>query len=157
MLLMTTSILPSLKMSPNAAPRPTAHYREPGAFDGGNQRELAVLLVVIKKRPLRIALPPLRVLVHLGVDMAVDNQQILPAVVVVVQKAVAKAHKGYGRLGNARLITDIREESRSVVLEEDIVIVGKIACSRSKDVRCSGNRPRRYPYSPLSLPSSFRA
>ena len=93
---MITSILPSLKMSPNAAPRPTDHHRETGAFDGGNQSELAVLLVVVKQRALRITLPPIRVLIHLRVDVAVDDQQILPSVVVVIEEAIAKADKGYG-------------------------------------------------------------
>ena len=65
MLLITTSILPSLKMSPNAAPRPTRDHRQPGSFDRGHQLKLAIAQIVVEQRALGIALSPLRMLVHL--------------------------------------------------------------------------------------------
>ena len=58
--------------------------------------------------------------------MAVHNQQILPPIVVIIQEPVSEAHKGYGRLSDTRLITHIREKAGAVVLEEDIVVVGKV-------------------------------
>ena len=126
MLLMTASILPSLKRSPNATPRPTLTTAKACSFHRGHQSEFSVLQVVIKQRPLGIAFSPLRMLVHLGIDMAVDDQQILPAIIVVVEEAIAEADKGNGRLGDAGLVAHVGKIPVTVVLEQNVIVVGKV-------------------------------
>ena len=60
-----------------------------------------------EQRPLRVADTPARVLIHLGIDMAVDDEQILPSVVIVIEKAIAEADKWDGGRGDAGLIAHI--------------------------------------------------
>ena len=101
------------------------HHGEARSLHGRDQFELAILQIVIEQWALRIALSPLRMLVHLRIDMAIHNQQILPSVVVVIEKSIGKADKRYGRLGDSGLITDIGEEPGSIVLKQHVVVVGK--------------------------------
>ena len=78
----------------NVAKRGTAtntDYRKPGPLDGGNHLKLSILQVVIEQRALGIAGSPLRMLIHLRIHMAIDNEQVLPTVIVVIEKSVGKA------------------------------------------------------------------
>ena len=90
MLLMTAEMRPSFHKSPTARPR-----EELSGVDGraGNQRnigECAVAIVVIEDaRLLKIAAE--MILVHFGINVAVDKQQIGPAIVVKIQKHRAPA------------------------------------------------------------------
>ena len=90
--LITASSLPSLNRSPTAMPRPAITIGQPRAFDRGNVLKLLALQVVKEHRPLRPAGAPL-VLVDLRIDVAVGHQQVLPAVVVVVEECVAPAQE----------------------------------------------------------------
>ena len=64
-------------------------------------------------------------LVRLRINVTVDDQQVLPAIVVVIEKAIAESDKGDGRLGNSSLVTDVCEEPGAIVLKKDRVIVGE--------------------------------
>ena len=57
--------------------------------------------------------------------MPVDDEQILPAVVVVIKEPIGETNKRNRRHRNPRAITDIRKESRAIVLEKHVVIVSK--------------------------------
>ena len=66
-------------------------------------------------------------LVHLGIDVAGRHEQIEPSVVVEVDKAVAPADKGDGRLRQACAVADIGKAGVAVVVEEHFVVVAEIA------------------------------
>src|SRR5579863_6143503 len=95
------------------------------SFDRGHKGEFAVARVVKEQRALRIALSPFRMLIDLGINVAVDDEQILPAIIVVIKESVAKFHKGDGRLGNPGLIAYVDEGPFSIVPEEYRVVVGE--------------------------------
>ena len=105
---------------------------KPGSLDRRNQLELAVLQVVVQKRALAIAGPPLRVFIHFRIDVPIDDQQIFPPVIVVVEESVGKTDKRNGRFRDAGLIADIGEKTFSVILEQDIVVVGKVGIHYGK-------------------------
>ena len=69
---------------------------KPGSLDCGNQLKLAILQVVVEQRALGIAGSPLRMLVHFRIDMAIDNQQILPPVIVIIKETIGETHKRDG-------------------------------------------------------------
>ena len=96
---------------------------QPCLLDCGHQFEFAFAQIVIEQRALRVALSPLRVLIDLRIDVAVHDEQILPAVIVVIEEAIAKFDKGDRRLGDSRLVTDICEGSSAIVPEKYGVIV----------------------------------
>jgi hypothetical protein len=66
------------------------------------------------------------VLVHLRVDVAVDHEEVEPAVVVVVEKAVAPADKGNGGLGDSGLVADVGKARVAVVVVEHLIVVAKV-------------------------------
>src|SRR6185437_449718 len=47
--------------------------------------------------------------IDLGIDMAVCDDEVFPAVVVKVEESVAPAEEGDGGLGDAHLIADVGE------------------------------------------------
>ena len=65
---------------------------KPGAFDRRHVLKLLPLQVPKEQRTLRKARAPI-VLVYLRIDMAIDKKQVLPAVIVVVEKSIAPAKK----------------------------------------------------------------
>src|SRR5579872_5196013 len=91
----------------------------------GHKFEFAVSGIVKEQRALRIALSPFRMLIDLGINVAVDDEQILPAIIVVIKESVAKFHKGDGRLGNPGLIAYVDEGPSAIVPEEYRVVVGE--------------------------------
>ena len=65
-------------------------------------------------------------LIDLRIDMAVDDQQILPSVVVVVQKSVAESHKRQCRRRHARPVAHVGQSCRVPSLRiDDIVVIGE--------------------------------
>ena len=71
-------------------------------------------------------------LVHLGIDVAVDLKQIEPAIVVVVEEAVAPAHKGNRSLRDARLVAHVGKAGVAVVVEEHLVVVAEVGDIESR-------------------------
>src|ERR1035437_10174134 len=104
---------------------PNADHGKPGSFDRRNQFELAILQIVVEQRALGITGPPLGVFIHLRINVAIDDEQILPTIIVVVKKSVGKTDKRNRRLRDACLITDIGKKSFSVILKKYVVVIGK--------------------------------
>ena len=98
---------------------------ESGALDGGDFGEFTVFEVVEQLVALGVAGAPLGVLVDLGVDVAVGDEEVFPAVVVIVEEAVGKADEGDGWAGDAGAVTDIGEGAGAIVFEDDFVVVGE--------------------------------
>ena len=61
-----------------------ANFGQSCAFDGGDEFEFAVLKVVKKEWTLSIGCSPFGVLVYAGVNVAIDDEQVLPSIVVEV-------------------------------------------------------------------------
>ena len=78
-----------------------------------------------QQRPLGKGSAPV-VLVHLRIDVAVDHEQVEPAVIVVIQKTVAPADKRYGGLRYAGLVADIGEAGIAVVMEQHFVVIAEV-------------------------------
>ena len=57
-------------------------------------------------------------LIDLWIDVAVHDEQILPAIIVVIEEPIAKFNKGNGRLGNSGLVADVSECPLAIVLEQ---------------------------------------
>lgn len=64
--------------------------------------------------------------------MALRDQEILPAIIVVVKEAVAPAGVGHADAANPGDLTGIREGAIAVVLIQGVALVGEI---RDDDVR----------------------
>src|SRR5580658_10168830 len=64
-----------------------------------------------------------RFLVHFRVGVAIDKQQILPAVVVEVKESIAKTDEGDGYARDTDLVADVVKISRSIIFEDYFVIV----------------------------------
>ena len=96
----STSMSPSLSMSPNAAPRPTSDSCEHRAGPAGDVLEPSVarLRNSCFRWSQRKRIPGLRQRLDVG-DVAVDRQQIEPAVVVEVEPRRAEAGERQARRG----------------------------------------------------------
>src|SRR6185437_7080410 len=105
---------------------PDADNGKPSSLHRRHQVELAILQIVKKQRALGITGSPIWMLVHAGIDMTVDDQQIFPAVIVVIEKAIAKADKWNCGRGDASFVTDVGEIAGAVVAEDHIVIVAEV-------------------------------
>src|ERR1017187_7232479 len=57
--------------------------------------------------------------------MAIDDQQILPAVVVVIEESVPEPNERNCGRGDTCFKADIGERSGTVVLENDVVVIGE--------------------------------
>jgi hypothetical protein len=64
-------------------------------------------------------------LVRLRIDVPVGHQQVLPAVVVVVDERVAPTEKGNRNLGDAQLVADVGQVAVALVAVERLVVVGE--------------------------------
>ena len=95
------------------------------AFDCRDELELSVGEVVEEQRALGVCGAPVGVFVGLGINVAVGDEEILPAVVVVVEESVAEAYEGDSWCADTCLVADIGEGSRAVVAEEHVVVVGE--------------------------------
>ena len=60
------------------------------------------------------------------VDVAVGDDEVEPAVVVVIGEGGPPAEERDARTGDARRIADVREEALAVVVVEDVVVVGEV-------------------------------
>ena len=100
--LMTTSRSPSLSRSPNAAPRLTRGRaeRRPGVLADLGER--AVATIPIQQLALPVGRRRAAGALHLRIDVAVDDEQIQPAVVVVVEEPRAPADERQARLRGLR-------------------------------------------------------
>ena len=67
---------------------------KPRPFNRRNQLKLAVLQVVIKQGTLRVTLSPFRMTIDFRVYVSIDDEQIFPSVVVVIEKSIAEAYEG---------------------------------------------------------------
>ena len=63
--------------------------------------------------------------VGFGVDVAVDEEEVEPAVVVVVEEGVAPAEEGDGGFGGFGLVGDVGEVAVAVVAVDGFVVVGE--------------------------------
>ena len=77
-----------------------------------------------EERPLRVGCAPV-VLVYLRIDMPVDQEDILPAIVVVVDELGRPGKKGIRRRGNTDPRTDLCKGRISLVSEERLVVGGE--------------------------------
>src|SRR5664279_1263764 len=80
-----------------------------GSFHCWNDFELSILEIVKEQGTLSVAGSPVRMLVNLWVDVAVGDKQILPAVVIIVEKSISKSDEGNGGLRDANLVADVGE------------------------------------------------
>ena len=97
---------------------------ERGGFDGGNGIEVVAVGVVEEERTLGPAGSPV-VGVGVAVDVPVDLEKILPAVVVVVDEGGSPAEEGDGDVGDVGVGADVGEVGIAVVAVEDLVVVGE--------------------------------
>ncbi len=97
---------------------------EAGAFDGWHQVEFFAVDVSKEQRTLGPGGAP-ACAVDAGVDVAVCDDDVLPAVVVEVEEGVAPAEKGDGRFGDSHLVADVGEVCVAVVAVERVVVVGE--------------------------------
>ena len=65
-------------------------------------------------------------LVHLGIHMPVHHEQVKPTVVVVVDEAVAPAHKGNGDLRDPRSVAHVGKAGVPIVVIEHLVVVAEV-------------------------------
>src|SRR5579862_6716790 len=70
--------------------------------------------------------------INAWIDVAVGDEQILPAVVVEINEAVAEPNKGNGCGTDSHVVTRIGQESRTVICEEQIVIIRKCSIHDSQ-------------------------
>ena len=64
-------------------------------------------------------------LVDGGIDVAVHDEQVEPAIVVVVEEGGAPAEEGHGGFSDAGLVADVSEVGVAVVAVERLVVVGE--------------------------------
>ena len=81
--------------------------------------------VVEQKRPFGEGCAPV-MLIHLGIDVAIDHHDVFPAIVVVVDKAVAPADKRNGHFCDPCLVGDFGKAAFPIVVVERLVVVGEI-------------------------------
>ena len=122
--LMTTSIFPSLKRSPKAAPRPGATWARPVPSRAGRGELFACRLRKSSGRWAKVV--PQSCWSTPGIDVAVDHEDVFPAVVVVVHESRSPAEKGNGVLCEARVVADVGEIGVAIVVIEDVVVVGEV-------------------------------
>ena len=120
----TTSTLPLLAISPNAAPR--RDFSGMSARPAGlrNFFERSVAQIAMQKHGLGVSGASLHV-VHLRIDVSVDNEQIEPAVVVHVEERCSPADQRQARLAKPRRHRHIFESSRSLIAIQSVGLVGK--------------------------------
>src|SRR5271166_6224258 len=94
------------------------------SLDSGDQFEPLAADVMKKQGTLGITRPP-RLLVDDWVDMAVGNNQVLPAIVVIIEKSSAPAEEWNCRFGYPHLITDVCKVGVTIVAIKRVVIVGE--------------------------------
>src|SRR5580700_11207031 len=104
---------------------PRGHYDgKPRVFDGRYKFELLSRNIAEKKRSLREAGAPV-VPVHFRVYMPAGNENILPPVVVVVDKSVAPAEERNCGHGQANIAAHIGKAEIAFIAIEDFVVVGE--------------------------------
>ena len=77
-------------------------------------------MLVVKQRIGLLVLNSRGRLLNFRINVTIGNEDIQPAVVVVVEKASPKAEYLMGRSGDAGLITDLVEEALAIVLPKVI-------------------------------------
>ena len=115
------AVVEEIAYSQAAAPD---HDGEAGAFDCGNELKFFAVDVVEEQGALGPCGAP-RLVVDDAVDVAVGDDDVLPAVVVVVEEGVAPAEEGDGWLSDAHLVADVGEVGVAVVAVERVVVVGE--------------------------------
>ena len=60
------------------------------------------------------------------IDVSIDDQQILPSIIVVVEKPIAETDERHGRPTQAGTGAHIVERSAPIVAEDHIGVVGEI-------------------------------
>ena len=98
-------------------------FGEAAAFDGRDELELAAD-VVEELGALGPGGAPV-LLVDGGVDVAVDDEEVEPAIVVVVEEGGTPAEERDGGFGDAGLVADVGEVGVAVVAVEGFVVVGE--------------------------------
>ena len=98
---------------------------KPRSLDRRYVLEFPIMRVSIKQGPLSKGGAPV-VLVHLGIDVAVDHHQVFPAVVVEVKKTNTPSDKRNSHLRNARLVADFSKAGVPVIPIQSLVVVGEI-------------------------------
>src|SRR6185437_4750536 len=81
--------------------------------------------VVKQERALGESSAPV-MLIDFGVDMAVDFEEVEPAVVVVVEEAITPAYEGDGGLRDSGLVADVGEAGVTIIVVENLVVVSEI-------------------------------
>src|SRR5260370_13872347 len=94
------------------------------AFNGRDEFELLAFEVAEEEGALGEGGSPGH-LVDGGVGVAVGDDDVLPAVVVVVEEGGAPGEEGDGWFGDAHLIADVGEVGAAVVAVEGVVVVGE--------------------------------
>src|SRR5207249_3547588 len=100
--------------------------RGPGFL--GDLLKCTVLLIVEELGPLPEMYPASAVWrrIYLGHHMPIRNEDIQPAIVVIIEKPSSKPQILNGRRTNAGLVANIREQSSALVLEQVVGLVLKI-------------------------------
>src|SRR6201999_331377 len=99
---------------------------EPGLLNRRNVLEVSVAQVVKEKHTLRVRGAPV-LFVSDRIDMPVDEHQIEPSVVVVVEKAGSPAQKRDGLLAQSGMERDFGKICVAFVVKQELRFVGEIA------------------------------
>src|SRR5215469_11102827 len=100
-----------------------SHFCKTGSLNRWNQGELSIL-VMEEQRSLGPGGAPVLV-IDPWVNMPVHNEEIEPAVIVVVEERSAPTEKWNGNLGDPGLERDIGEVRIAIIPVERVVVVGK--------------------------------
>ena len=90
-------------------------------LDCGDKGQLACVAMEEQSALFPGCAPVLRV--DLRIDVAVDHEEIEPAIVVVVEEGCTPAKKGYGRFGDTLLIGGVGEVAFAIVAVKRVVVV----------------------------------
>src|SRR6201994_1034535 len=113
------------EVAKSGAPR-RRHHREPASLHRRNEREFATTGISQQQRSLGEAGPPV-VIVYLFVDVTAGDENVLPAVVVVVDEAIAPAKKWDRIFGDSSFIARIDEVQVAIVSVQHFVVVRKVS------------------------------
>ena len=95
---------------------------EASPFDGRHHFEFGTFQIVQEVGALRVGRTPLEP-VGLGIDVAVDGEQVFPAIVIVIDELSAPGEERVSGAGDPHLRTDLGEVAFALVAIEGLVIV----------------------------------
>src|SRR5215213_2477365 len=117
--------VPVIIQVPECGPPAHALFHQRVARLGRHFRERSVAVVLVKELALAVARVEVG-LIDLRVDVTVGDEEVAPAVVVVVEELRPPSHVRHAHLGHLRGVRNIREEVGSLAAIEHVVFLGKV-------------------------------